>query len=66
MEGANRLLDVAFAHPIKLVVNALGVPPDFMMEQARSNGVERVVLSLPSASRDEVLPILDQHAKLIA
>ena len=26
-EGAKRLLDVAFAHPIKLVVNALGVLP---------------------------------------
>ncbi len=38
-EGAGRLLDVAFAHPIKLIVNALGVPPDFMMEQARANGV---------------------------
>ena len=38
-EGAKRLLDVAFAHPIKLIVNALGVPPDFMMEQARANGV---------------------------
>ena len=38
-EGAKRLLDVAFAHPIKLVVNALGVPPHFMMEQARANGI---------------------------
>lgn len=38
-EGAGRLLDVAFAHPIKLIVNALGVPPDFMIERARAKGV---------------------------
>ena len=33
---ATRLLDVAFSHPISLVVNARGVPPDFMMERARA------------------------------
>ena len=37
--GASAILDVAFAHPIKMIVNALGVPPRFMMERARAEGV---------------------------
>lgn len=37
--GAQAMLDVAFAHPIKLIVNALGVPPTFMMQRARENNV---------------------------
>ncbi len=37
--GARELLDVAFAHPIKLVVNALGFPPSFMLDRAKSHGV---------------------------
>ena len=36
--GAAAVLDVAFAHPIKMVVNALGVPPKFMIERARREG----------------------------
>lgn len=38
-DGAARLLDVAFAHPIAMIVNALGVPPRSMFERARSKGV---------------------------
>ncbi|MEQ9006208.1 MAG: nitronate monooxygenase, partial [Pseudomonadales bacterium] len=37
--GAARVLDVAFAHPIKMIVNALGVPPRIMLERAREAGV---------------------------
>jgi NAD(P)H-dependent flavin oxidoreductase YrpB (nitropropane dioxygenase family) len=33
------LLDVAFKHPIKLIANALGVPPQFMIERAKAEGV---------------------------
>jgi NAD(P)H-dependent flavin oxidoreductase YrpB (nitropropane dioxygenase family) len=36
--GAARVLDVAFSHPIKMVVNALGVPPRFMIDRARREG----------------------------
>jgi NAD(P)H-dependent flavin oxidoreductase YrpB (nitropropane dioxygenase family) len=36
--GATAVLDVAFAHPIKMVVNALGVPPKFMIDRARREG----------------------------
>lgn len=37
--GAAAILDVAFAHPIKMIVNALGVPPKIMMDRARAEGV---------------------------
>ena len=37
--GASRQLAVALEHPIRLVVNALGVPPPFMMEAAREKGI---------------------------
>lgn len=38
-ETGERLLDVAFCHPIKLVANALGVPPPYMIERAKAEGV---------------------------
>ena len=34
-----RLLEVAFAHPIALVANALGVPPDYMLREAKKSGI---------------------------
>ena len=34
-----RSLDVAFRHPIKLIANALGVPPRAMIDRARQHGV---------------------------
>jgi NAD(P)H-dependent flavin oxidoreductase YrpB (nitropropane dioxygenase family) len=37
--GANRLLDVAFSHPIRLFVNALGVPPASVMQRCRDKGI---------------------------
>ena len=38
--GATQILESAFAHSgVRMVVNALGVPPDFMMEMARQRGV---------------------------
>jgi NAD(P)H-dependent flavin oxidoreductase YrpB (nitropropane dioxygenase family) len=33
------LLQVAFGHPIKLIANALGVPPDYMIEAGKERGV---------------------------
>ena len=38
--GAGKILDAAFSHPVKLVVNALGVPPDFMFDRARAKGIK--------------------------
>jgi NAD(P)H-dependent flavin oxidoreductase YrpB (nitropropane dioxygenase family) len=38
-DTGEQLLDVALRHPIKLMANALGVPPDYMLEAGRSSGV---------------------------
>ena len=38
-KGASVILDAAFAHPVNMVVNALGVPPDFMLDRARQKGI---------------------------
>ncbi len=38
-EGAASSLEVAFQYPIKLIVNALGVPPKVMMDMAKMHGV---------------------------
>jgi NAD(P)H-dependent flavin oxidoreductase YrpB (nitropropane dioxygenase family) len=38
------LLEVAFSHPIKLIANALGVPPDYMIEAGREHGVRVAAL----------------------
>ncbi len=37
--GAEDTMDVAFRHPIKLIANALGVPPASMLERGREHGV---------------------------
>ena len=37
--GASAQLEVALQHPIKAVVNALGAPPQFMVEAAREKGI---------------------------
>jgi NAD(P)H-dependent flavin oxidoreductase YrpB (nitropropane dioxygenase family) len=38
-EGALSLLDVALSHPIKLIANALGTPPTYMLERSKAVGV---------------------------
>ena len=50
--GATQILESAFAHPVKMVVNALGVPPDFMMSMARERGI--VVGALAGAKEHAV------------
>jgi len=44
-EVAHRLVEVAFAHPISLVVNALGTPPPDVIELAHSHGVKVAALA---------------------
>ena len=44
-KGARLVLDAAFSHPIKLVANALGVPPPFMLERGRREGVPVAALT---------------------
>ncbi len=50
--GAKAQLDVALRHPIRMVVNALGVPPPFMMEAAREKGV---VVGALTGSREHAI-----------
>ncbi len=38
-DGAQASLDVALAHPIRLIANALGVPPRYMLDRAHEAGV---------------------------
>ena len=38
-ETSEQLMDVAFAHPIRLIANALGLPPPSMLERARRHGI---------------------------
>jgi NAD(P)H-dependent flavin oxidoreductase YrpB (nitropropane dioxygenase family) len=38
-ERGEQLMDVAFRHPIRLIVNALGVAPPSMIDRARKHGV---------------------------
>jgi NAD(P)H-dependent flavin oxidoreductase YrpB (nitropropane dioxygenase family) len=38
-DNGHELLDVAMSHPIKLIANALGVPPDYMIDAGRERGV---------------------------
>lgn len=39
VEGAKELLEIAFPHPIKLIANALGVPPEIMLQMGKERGV---------------------------
>ena len=36
---AENIIDVAYAHPIKLIANALGVPPRYMLDIGKEKGV---------------------------
>ena len=43
-DGAKALLNVAFNHPIKIIANALGVPPDWMIEMGKENNCKVAAL----------------------
>ncbi len=38
-DTGDKLMDVAFRHPIRLIANALGLPPASMLERARQHGI---------------------------
>jgi NAD(P)H-dependent flavin oxidoreductase YrpB (nitropropane dioxygenase family) len=42
--GAAVSLEVAFSHPVKLIANALGVPPKIMLDMAKEHGVATAAL----------------------
>ncbi len=43
-QRAGNIIDVAFSHPIRLIANALGVPPTYMLQMAKSRGVVAAAL----------------------
>jgi hypothetical protein len=52
--------------PKSISVTIWGVPEDLdRVKRYRDQAMDRVVVSLPSANRDEILPVLDRWADLI-
>lgn len=49
------IIDVSFSHPIKLIVNALGVPPQYMLDMGKKNDV--AVAALVGAKRHAIKQI---------
>ena len=43
-DQASTMIDVAFSHPIGLIANALGVPPQYMIDRAKEQGVPTAAL----------------------
>ena len=60
--GADAVLEAAFSHPVKMVVNALGVPPDFMIERARANDV---VVGALAGAKEHAIKHVDAGIDLI-
>ena len=53
-------------NPGSISVSIFWAPADrAVLDGYEKLGVERVILALPTAGREEVLPILDAHARLI-
>ena len=44
-ETGETLMDIAFRHPIRLIANALGVPPASMLQRARDSGIPCAALA---------------------
>ena len=46
-------------------VSVFGAPPDrSVLDEYRSEGIDRAIIGLPSADRETLLPLLDQYAIL--
>jgi len=60
--GALASLDVAFSHPIRMIVNALGPPPSFMLERAKREGVPVGALA---GTRDHAIRNAEAGADII-
>ena len=61
-----RRAEKAGRDPASLNVSVFGAKADEAgLRSYEKAGAERAILGLPSASRDEILPLLDQYAKLI-
>lgn len=62
----DRMLKDAGRDPATFPITIYQVPEEAdLIRRYRDRGIERVVIELPSAGRDEVLPILDRFAALV-
>jgi len=64
LEDANRKLEEAGRKPVPVTIFGSG-GDEAEIDLYQSLGVARVVLRLPPAQRDTVLPVLDRYAKLL-
>ena len=56
--------DAAERDMATLTINVFGAPSDAaVLDLYREAGIDRAILSVPSAGADAVLPLLDSHAK---
>jgi len=61
------LAEAAGREPGELEISIYGAPADAAeLARLRERGIHRVVFGLPPAGRDEILPLLDARAKLLA
>jgi len=66
MQQFRQMAAAAGRCPAEVPVTVFGVPDDLdRLKRYRDRGVARVVVSLPSAKADEILPMLDRWAELI-
>jgi NAD(P)H-dependent flavin oxidoreductase YrpB (nitropropane dioxygenase family) len=61
-DTGRELLDVAISHPIRLIANALGVPPDYMIEAAGERGIPVAALV---GAREHAVKQVDAGVDLI-
>lgn len=53
--------------PAEVEISIYNAPPDkAVLDDLGEHGIERAVFAVPSAPREEVLPVLDRYAELIA
>ena len=52
--------------PDAIEVTVFGARPDVdLIQRLESDGVQRAIFTLPSAEKDEVMPIIDECARLV-
>jgi probable F420-dependent oxidoreductase len=67
MRTLHALAEQAGRNPREIPVSIFGVSDDeTLLRQYQELGVERAVFALPSAGREQVLPLLDQYARLLS
>jgi hypothetical protein len=67
IEELRRRAEGAGRNPKSISISIFGVKPDSAtIDSLKEIGVDRAIFGLPAAERDEVMPLLDKYARLIA